>query len=140
MSTTPAALLATMAQLQREVKLLRDRETRRKEERRQLRINRTIDRAHLDALALVTLHVGGGNVGREYACLPQRRWCYAAALLRLAGIASDQRDLSIKFENQDDLLAKLDYAAKLAKLHPSYYVTHLPPFNVPKMLQPTRNL
>ncbi len=140
MSTTPAGLLAQMTVLQREILQLRDRETRRKAERRQLRIARVIDRAHLDALALVTLHIGGGAVGREYSCLPQRRWAYAVALLRLAGVTSGGRDLRIEFTDEDDLLGKIDQATKLAKLHPARYTAHLPAFNVPKMLRTTRDL
>lgn len=140
MSTTPAGLLAQMLILQKEITLLRDRETRRKSERRKLRIERVIDRAHLDALALITIHVGGGNVGRQYACLPQRRWAYAVGMLRLARLTSSGRDLHIVMDGDTDVCAKLDQAAQLAKCHPSKYAANLPAFNVPAMLRASREL
>ena len=83
--STPAAILADLVRLQRETKALRDRLTRDREERRRLAVARIVDRAYLDALALVTVSVGGGAVGREYSPLPARRWRYAVALLELAG-------------------------------------------------------
>lgn len=135
MSTTPAGLLSQMAVLQREILRLRDRETRRKSERRKLRIERVLDRAHLDALALITVHIGGGNVGRQYACLPQRRWAYAVALLRLAGLTGSGRDLRIEMDGDTDVCAKLDQATELAKRQPTQYASYLPAFNLPQMLR-----
>ena len=93
--STPAAILADLVRLQRETKALRDRLTRDREERRRLAVARIVDRAYLDALALVTVSVGGGAVGREYSPLPARRWRYAVALLELAGLTTGGRDLRL---------------------------------------------
>ena len=68
--TTPAALLNELAILRRQNKRLADRLDTQKGERRQIVIERTIDRAFLDACALYTLAIGGADVGRQYSpCL-----------------------------------------------------------------------
>lgn len=137
--TTPAAVLAELARLQRETKALRDRETRRHEERRRMAIARVVDRAHLDALALVTVAMGGGLTGRTFAPLPQRRWAYAAGLLRMAGLADPGRDLHVRTDlSHAEILARLERAATAAQLAPRRYAAHLPAFLVPKLLRDAR--
>lgn len=129
MSTTPAALLAELNRLQRENENLRRRVLHQKTERDKQRIARIIDRAHLDALGLVTIHIAGGSINRNVSPLPQRRWCYAAALLRFANLAAPKRDLALKSIEQHALINKLDQAVSLAKLHPPRYLSLLPDYN-----------
>ena len=136
--STPAAILADLVRLQRETKALRDRLTRDREERRRLAIGRIVDRAYLDALALCTLAIGGGAVGREYSPLPARRWRYAVALLELAGLTTGGRDLRIVDSAPEAMLTALERAAAEAKAHPHRFGAYLPDFARPSLLQNSR--
>lgn len=129
MSTTPAAFLAELNRLQRENEKLRRRVIKDKAERQKMRIARIIDRAHLDALGLITIHIAGGSINRHVSPLPQRRWCYAAALLRFAGLATPKRDLTLKPADQHAIINKLDQAVHLARLHPPRYLSLVPDYN-----------
>ena len=136
--STPAAILADLVRLQRETKALRDRLTRDREERRRLAVARIVDRAYLDALALCTLAIGGGVVGREYSPLPQRRWRYAVALLELGGLTTGGRDLRIVDSAPEAMLTALERAAAEAKAHPHRFGAYLPDFARPRLLQNSR--
>jgi hypothetical protein len=88
-------------------------------------------------LALVTVHVGGGAVGRDYAPLPQRRWAYAVALVRMSGLAAPGRDVRLLLPpNPEHVVERLDAAATAAKTMPRRYARHLPPSLVPRLLRP----
>jgi hypothetical protein len=136
--STPAAILADLVRLQRETKALRDRLTRDREERRRLAVARIVDRAYLDALALCTLAIGGGAVGREYSPLPARRWRYAVALLELGGLTSGGRDLRLDLVDPEEAMRRLTTAAAEAKAQPHRYGAHLPDFARPSLLQNSR--
>ena len=133
--TTPAALLNELAILRRQNKQLADRLDTRKGERRRLIVERTIDRAFLDACALYTLAVAGADVGREYAPLPQRRWAKAAALLRLAGLTDGGRYLHLRMVDPDEALRRLTEAAAEAKATPRRLGAYLPDFARPASLR-----
>ncbi len=137
--TTPAALLNELARLQRESKRLRDLVTRQRQERRRLAIARIVERAQLDALVLITVAVGGGEVGRDYSPLPQRRWAYATGLLRMAGLTTGGRDLHVDTRRPHaELVTRLHRAAQAAVCEPRRYVAELPPFLVPALLREHR--
>jgi hypothetical protein len=139
--TTPATLLADLARLRRERDRLRNMATRRRAERHKLAVARLVDRAVLDALALATVHVGGGAVGRDYAPLPQRRWAYAVAMLRMSGLAAPGRDVCLVLpHNLDHVVERLDAAATAAKVMPSRYLRHLPPSLAPRLLRDARKM
>ena len=129
MTTTPAALLAELTRLRRENENLRRRVAQQEVERQKMRIVRIIDRAHLDALGLVTVYIGGGSINRHLSPLPQRRWCYAAALLRFAGLTGRKRDLAIKTVDQHIVITNLDQAVHLAKVHPVRFLSLVPAYN-----------
>ena len=133
--TTPAALLNELAILRRQNKQLADRLDTRKGERRRLIVERTIDRAFLDACALYTLAVAGADVGREYAPLPQRRWAKAAALLRLAGLTDGGRYLHLRMINPEEAMRRLTEAAAEAKATPRRLGAYLADFVRPASLR-----
>ena len=133
--TTPAALLNELAILRRQNKRLADRLDTQKGARRQIVIERTIDRAFLDACALYTLAIGGADVGRQYSPLPQRRWAKAAALLRLAGLTDGGRYLHLRIVNPDDAMRRLTEAASEAKAAPRRLGAYLADFARPASLR-----
>jgi hypothetical protein len=135
--TTPSALLSELVIARRERNRWRDAATRRAAERRHAAQVRIIDRAHLDALALVTVAVGGGHPGREYAPLPARRWRYAFALLRMARLTTGGRDLRLQLPaHPGDALAQLEEATRAARIMPARFAREVPPSLRPALLQP----
>jgi hypothetical protein len=136
-NTTPSALLNDLAQTRRERNRWRDAATRRAAERRKAAQVRIIDRAFLDALALITVGIGGGHVGREYSPLPARRWRYAAALLRMARLTTGGRDLRLQLPpDPADALAMLEEATCAARVMPGRFAREVPPSLRPALLQP----
>ena len=112
-----------------------DRLDTQKGERRRIVVERTIDRAFLDACALYTLAIGGADVGRQYSPLPQRRWAKAAALLRLAGLTDGGRYLHLRIVNPDDAMRRLTEAASEAKAAPRRLGAYLADFARPASLR-----
>lgn len=133
--TTPAALLAELATLRKQNRLQATRLQRAGESRRQERIERMVDAALLDALALVTLYVGGGEITRDVAPLPQRRWAHAVALLRLAGLAHGRTVTLRLAETPQETLQRLQRAATLAKAHPARWGACHAPYARPDSLR-----
>ncbi|MGV0975793.1 MAG: hypothetical protein ACOYBO_07685 [Azonexus sp.] len=136
--STPTALLADLATLRKANNLQAQRIERIGEERRRASIGRLVDRATLDALALVTLHVGGGEVRRDVAPLGQRRWAHAVALLRFAGLAQGRYvRLQLLPTPQATLQAILD-AAAAARRNPALWARYMPAYNRPRALHGAR--
>ena len=133
--TTPAALLNELAILRRQNKRLADRLDTQRGERRRIVVERTIDRAYLDACALLTLHYGGADVGRQVAPLPQRRWAKAAALLRLAGLTDGGRYLHLRMVDPDEAMRRLTEAVAEAKATPHRLGAYLADFARPASLR-----
>lgn len=134
MTTHPAGALAEIAALRRERNHLRDLATRKREERRRLTVKRYVEQARIDAAGLLLIAAAGGNVGREWAPLPARRWAQARALLRLAGMATGH-DLRIVAPPERHIaLQRLDAAAERAIAAPAAYVAHIAPSLRPKRL------
>ena len=132
--STPAALLAEMAALRKQNARMAKRLDRTGADRQAQRIERMVDRALLDALALVTVHVGGGLVYRGVAPLPQRRWAHAVALLRLAGLANGRTVTLHLAETPQETIDRLQQAAALAKVQPARWAAHMPAYNTPESL------
>lgn len=133
--TPPAALLAELAALRKQNALQATRLQRAGASRRQERIDRMADRATLDALALITLAVGGGDVGRTVAPLPQRRWAHAIALLRLAGLAHGRTVTLTLAETPQATLERVQRAATLAKAQPARWGACHAPYARPDVLR-----
>ncbi len=136
--TTPAAVLAELAMLRKQNALQAQRLQRMGVERKQQRVERMIDKALLDALALITVHVGGGCIDRDTAPLPQRRWAHAVALLRLAGLAHGRTVTLQLAQTPQETLQRLERAATLAKAQPWQWAKHMPAYNRPRGLQGPR--
>ena len=136
--TAPAAVLAELATLRKQNAQQAARLARAGESRQAQRVERMVDRATLDALALVTVHVAGGDVSRDVAPLPQRRWAHAVALLRLAGLAHG-RTVSLQLaETPQATLDRLHKAAALAKAKPARCGAFHAPYARPQSLRSTR--
>lgn len=133
--TTPASLLNELAILRRQNKQLADRLDAQKGERRRIVTERMVDRAFLDACALYTLAVGGSDVGRQYAPLPQRRWAKAAALLHLAGLTYGGRYLRLRMVDPDEAMRRLTEATAEAKATPRRLGAYLADFARPATLR-----
>ena len=133
-SQVPAAIMAELVTLREE----RDRLARLLAERRgdrwAMRIERTIRLARTDALGLLTIAAGGGTIARDYSPLPQRRWAYAIALLRLAGIARG-RDARLRLGEPATLMKALDRAAEVAIGNPLRFGRLIPPSVAPGFLK-----
>ena len=133
--STPAALLAEMAALRKQNARMAKRLDRTGADRQVQRVERMVDRALLDALAIVTVHVGGGLVYRGVAPLPQRRWAHAVALLRLAGLANGRTVTLHLAETPQATIDRLERAAALAKEHPARWAEFMPAYNRPEAAQ-----
>ena len=132
--STPAALLAEMAALRKQNARMAKRLDRTGADRQSQRVERMVDRSLLDALAIVTVHVGGGVVYRDVAPLPQRRWAHAVALLRLAGLAEGRTVRLTLAETPQATIDRLQQAAALAKVHPARWAAFMPTYNRPEAL------
>lgn len=124
--TPDDALLAEIAALRLERNRLRDALTRQRADRQRFALDRLLDGAHRDALALLRLAALGLPVGRSSGALPRRRWAYAVALLRMARLTRRGRDLRIVV-SADAALDALDLAIRGARMLPSAYARHVPP-------------
>lgn len=133
--TPAAALLAELAALRRQNAIQAKRLERAGVERNQQRIERMADKALLDAAALITLHVGGGDIARDVAPLPQRRWAHAIALLRLAGLAQGREVRLTLAQTPQETLQRLERAATLAKTHPTRWGACHAPYARPDSLR-----
>lgn len=133
--STPAALLAEMTALRKQNARQAKRLARVGMDRQSQRVERMVDRALLDALAIVTVHVGGGLVYRGVAPLPQRRWAHAIALLRLAGLANGRTVTLRLAETPQATIDRLERAAALAKVQPARWAECMPNYNRPEALR-----
>ena len=123
------------AALRRERRRLIERAGLAGEARRAAAVARRADAAYLDALELITLHVGGGAVGRSTAGLPQRRWAHAVALLRLAGLAQGRYTRLTLCATPTATLHALHAAHALAVAQPGRWAAQMPRFARPEVLQ-----
>jgi hypothetical protein len=103
--------------------------------RRTEAIRQRADAAYLDALHLITLHVGGGDVGRRTSGLPQRRWAQAVALLRLAGLAHGRYVVITPKPTPAATLAALQEAHRRAVAQPQAWGAYVPAYTRPRALQ-----
>lgn len=134
---SPASLLVELAVVRAERNRLRDMATRRAEERKRLSVRRLVERAKLDAIGLITVHYAGGLVARWYAPISARRWQYAVALLRLAGLVRRGRDVRLIMPTHpNDALDALDRAVAAACATPGRLGALIPRSTRPRLLYP----
>lgn len=129
MSTTSEVLA-----LRRANKALAERARLAGAARRAAAIQRRADAAYLDALQLLTLYVGAGDVGRATAGLPQRRWVHAVALLRLAGLAHGRYTHLTVRSTPAETLDALQQAHALAVAQPGRWAAQMPRYARPLLL------
>ena len=123
-----AALQIANKRLQRQAQKLAD-------ERKRERAHALIDRAHVDAMQILTFWISGGAVQRDWLDMSNRRWSYAVALLRLAKLAQG-RYLALRLADHDQALTALAKARDKAYRSPEILLSRLPNGRRPRVLMP----
>ena len=128
-------LLNQVAALQIANKRLQRQAQRQAEQRKREKAHALIDRAHVDAVQILTFWISGGAVQRDWLDMSNRRWSYAVALLRLAKLAQG-RYLALRLAGYEEALAALAKARDKAQRSPEILLGRLPSGRRPRALMP----